>query len=336
MKFANIGPIAVYFPQKHETIDELKAEYPEWNLDEIQEKTGISARYVSAPDEFVSDMATAAAKRLLEENDIAPESIDFVLLCTQTPDYPIPTTACMVHARLGLRLGCGALDFNLGCSGFVYGLGLADGLIRSGVAKRVLFITAEQYTKYIDKTDRSLRTIFGDAAAATLIDASDERSFGPVLFGTDGEGADTLIAYGRGMRPESLSLKPRHRRRWASSLYMDGSELMRFANNKIPPLVHDLLEQAGMTIEQIDLFLMHQATLKMLESLVATLGIAPEKAPIRMDQVGNTVSSTIPILIQELRASGELKPNMETLMLGFGVGLSWGGAVWRDTWEPRT
>ena len=332
MKYASIGPIAVYFPQKRETTDDLRAEHPEWNLDEIQLKTGVYARYISAPDEFVSDMATTAATRLIEENDIPRESIDFVLLCTQTPDYPIPTTACIVQHRLGLRTDCGALDFNLGCSGFVYGLSLADGLIRTGVAHRILLITAEQYTKYIDAGDRSLRTIFGDAAAATLIDASDIPSLGPFLFGTDGEGADSLIAYGRGMRPESLSLKPRHRRRWNSSLYMDGSELMHFTNSKIPPLVEKLLERAALKLDDVDLFLMHQATRKMLESLASTLGLDPAKVPIQMEQVGNTVSSTLPILIRELRASGKLTPDKRAMLLGFGVGLSWGGVFWNDAW----
>ncbi|MDO4573575.1 MAG: ketoacyl-ACP synthase III [Planctomycetia bacterium] len=335
MKYASIGPIAVYLPQKCETIDDLKAEHPEWELDEICLKTGIYARHITAPDEFASDMATTSASRLIEKYDIPRESIDFLLLCTQTPDYPIPTTACMVQHRLGLRIDCGALDFNLGCSGYVYGLCLADGLIRTGVAKRILLVTAETYTKYIDAGDRSLRTIFGDASAATLIDACDTQSLGPFLFGTDGEGADTLIAYGRGIRPESLSLKPRHRRRWASSLYMDGAELMKFTNSKIPPLVAQLLEEAQVKKEEIDLFLMHQATRKMLETLIASLDIDPQKAPIQMERVGNTVSSTIPILIHELRQSGRLTCDMLTMLLGFGVGLSWGGGFWRDTWDRK-
>ncbi|MDO4569637.1 MAG: ketoacyl-ACP synthase III [Planctomycetia bacterium] len=333
MNYAQIGPIAVYLPEKCETIDDLKLEHPEWELDEICAKTGIYARYVSAPDEFASDMAYKAASKLIDGYDIDPKSIDFILLCTQSPDYPIPTTACLVQHRLGLRVECGALDFNLGCSGYVYGLSLADGLIRGGIAKRIILITAETYTKYIDSGDRSLRTIFSDAATATLIEASEQHSLGPFLFGTDGEGADTLIAYGKGMRPESLSLKPRHRRRWKSSLYMDGAELMSFTNSKIPPLVAQLLDKANITKDDVNIFLMHQATKKMLQSLTSSLGIPPEKAPIRMEHIGNTVSSTIPILIRELRESGELNPEKKAMMLGFGVGLSWGGVLWKDSWS---
>ncbi|MBE6425652.1 MAG: ketoacyl-ACP synthase III [Thermoguttaceae bacterium] len=335
MNYATIGPISVYLPERCETIDDLKKEHPEWELDEICAKTGVYARYISAPDEFASDMAVKAAAQLLEEYQIPRESIDFVILCTQSPDYPIPTTACLVQHRLGLRIDCGALDFNLGCSGYVYGLSLADGLIRTGVAKRVLFITSETYTKYIDSGDRSLRTIFGDAATATLLEAGESQSLGPFLFGTDGEGADALIAYGRGIRPESLSLKPRHRRRWASSLYMDGAELMRFTNSKIPPLVAQLLEKANMQLEDIDIFLMHQATRKMLESLTVTMGLSPEKVPIQLERYGNTVSSSIPILIANLRKEGGLRHNQRAMLLGFGVGLSWGGVLWNDVWNPN-
>lgn len=335
MKYATIGPISVYLPEKCETIDDLKREHPEWELDEICQKTGIYARYISASDEFASDMAFKVANQLIEENNIPRDSIDFVLLCTQSPDYPIPTTACIVQHQLGLRIDCGALDFNLGCSGYVYGLSLADGLIRSEVAKRVLLITSETYSKYIDNGDRSLRTIFGDAATATLIDASETQSLGPFLFGTDGEGANTLIAYGRGIRPESLSLKPRHRRRWASSLYMDGAELMKFTNSKIPPLVAQLLDKAGLTLQDVDIFLMHQATRKMLESLISAMSLDPEKVPIQMEHVGNTVSSTLPILIASLRREGKMTHNQRAMLLGFGVGLSWGGVLWNDVWNPN-
>ncbi len=166
-----MGPIAVHLPERVETNAQLKAAFPGWDMDLIYEKTGIGQRHIAAEGECASDLATAAATRLFRDHDIDPQSVDFLLLCTQTPDYPLPTTACLLQSRLGLRTNVGALDFNLGCSGFVYGLSLADGLIRAGSAKRVLLLTAETYSKYIHPHDRSLRTIFGDGAAATLIDA---------------------------------------------------------------------------------------------------------------------------------------------------------------------
>ena len=192
VKYAAVGPIAVHLPERVETNAQLKAEFPNWDMDLIYQKTGIATRHIAADGECASDLAVAASQRLFHDYDIDPRSIDFVLLCTQTPDYPLPTTACLLQSRLGLKTSVGALDFNLGCSGFVYGLSLADGLIRGGAAQRVLLLTAETYSKYIHPTDRSLRTIFGDGAAATLIEAAERPTLTAFQFGTDGTGADTL------------------------------------------------------------------------------------------------------------------------------------------------
>ena len=203
MKHAALGPIAIHLPERVETNEQLQEEFPAWDMKLIAEKTGIMSRHIAAPDECSSDLAVKAAQKLFDTHDIDPASIDFLLFCTQTPDYPLPTTACLLQDRLGLRTTIGAIDFNLGCSGFVYGLSLADGLIRSGSVKRVLLITAETYSKYIHPTDRSLRTIFGDGAAATLIDAADRQSLSAFEFGTDGSGADTLLVTAGGHRNEA-------------------------------------------------------------------------------------------------------------------------------------
>jgi 3-oxoacyl-[acyl-carrier-protein] synthase-3 len=327
-----VGPIAVHLPERVETNAQLKAEFPSWDLDLIYEKTGIGQRHIAAPDECASDLAAAAAGKLFAEHDIDPQSIDFVLLCTQTPDYPLPTTACLLQSRLGLRTSVGALDFNLGCSGFVYGLSLADGLIRGGSAKRVLLLTAETYSKYIDKADRSLRTIFGDGAAATLIQAAPEPTLEAFQFGTDGSGADTLLCTKGGLRPAEHAIRPRHRQRWDSALYMDGPSLINFTVVAVPQLVGNILAAAKLKPTDIDLFLLHQATLKMLDQLRERMGLAPERMPIVLEHCGNTVSSTIPILIDHLRRDGRLKRGMRNLLVGFGVGWSWAGCVWRETW----
>jgi 3-oxoacyl-[acyl-carrier-protein] synthase III len=333
VKYAAVGPIAVHLPDRVETNAQLKAAYPNWDMDTIYEKTGIAARHIAAPNECASDLAVLAAQKLFAENAIDPQSIDFVLLCTQTPDYPLPTTACLLQSRLGLKTSVGALDFNLGCSGFVYGLSLADGLIRGGAIKRVLLLTAETYTKYIHEGDRSLRTIFGDGAAATLIDAADEPSLTAFQFGTDGSGADTLLVTQGGLRSECDAIKPRHRQRWESALYMDGPSLINFSVTKVPQLVDDILEAAHLTMPAIDLFLFHQATRKMLDQLRERLQLPEERLPLRMEHCGNTVSSTIPILIDALRKEGKLNRHMRNLMVGFGVGWSWAGCVWQDRWR---
>jgi 3-oxoacyl-[acyl-carrier-protein] synthase-3 len=199
----------------------------------------------------------------------------------------------------------------------------------------VLLITAETYSKYIDPTDRSLRTIFGDGAAATLVEASEEPSLGGFVFGTDGSGGNMLLVAQGGARPAETAIQPRKRKRWPSSLYMDGPELVKFSLDVAPPLVDGVLGRAQWTRDKIDMYLIHQATLFMLDHLRERLSLDREHTPEALENYGNTVSSTIPILIRDLRQSGRLRPGKRTLMLGFGVGLSWAGCVWTETWVAK-
>lgn len=333
--YASLGPISVFLPPRVETNEDLANQFPSWNMELIYSKTGIARRHIAEPHVCASDLGVAATQQLFAEHGVDPQSIDFLLLCTQTPDYPLPTTACLMQQRLGLGTHCGALDFNLGCSGFVYGLAMADGLIRTGACQRILLVTAETYSRYIDEHDRSLRTIFGDGAAATLIEASDTPSLRAFQFGTDGSGADTLLATRGGARPAEDAHTPRHRKRWKSDLYMDGPSLMNFTIAKIPQLVDDILAQAKTTKSDVDLFLFHQATRKMLQQLQIRLGLDETSLPIIMENYGNTVSSTIPILIDELRSAGRLTPGSDNMLVGFGVGWSWAGCMWKETW-PRS
>jgi len=332
MPYGSIGPIAIHLPERVEDNRLLAEMFPRWNMDLIYKKTGIRARHVAGPDECASDLGVAAAEKLIGEHNIDRGSIDYLLFCTQTPDYPLPTTACLMQQRLGLPTSVGALDFNLGCSGFVYGLSLAEGLIRSGQARRILLVTAETYSKYIDPTDRSLRTIFGDGAAATLIDAAEEPSIGEFVFGTDGSGADTLLVNDGGARQPETALQPNKRRRWPSRLFMDGPGLVKFTLDVVPPMIDRVLKQAEWTRDDVDYYLMHQATLFMLDHLRTNLSLDEELMPEALKDCGNTVSSTLPLLIDQLRNSGRLKPGKRTLLIGFGVGLSWAGCTWTETW----
>ena len=332
MKYAALGPVAVHLPERVETNEELQAAFPHWDMPLIYEKTGISARHIAAPGECASDLGVKAAEKLFAAHSIDPASIDFLLFCTQSPDYPLPTTACLIQQRLKLRTSVGALDFNLGCSGFVYGLALADGLIRSGSVRRVLLITAETYTKYIHPEDRSLRTIFGDGAAATLLDADDEPSLTGFCYGTDGSGADTLLMTQGGNRPPEHAHLPRHRQRWDSALYMDGPALITFTVDAVPQLVEQVYQASGVKPNEIDYYLMHQATYKMMTHLHDRLHVDAERMPVVLDDCGNTVSSTIPIVIERMRANGKLRPGTQSMLVGFGVGWSWGGCIWRERW----
>lgn len=336
MPYARLGPIACFFPQRVESNADLQEEFPNWDLDLIAAKTGIERRHIADPEETASDLGVAAAEKLFAEANTEPSSIDFLLYCTQTPDYPLPTTSCLIQERLGLPTHCGALDFNLGCSGFVYGLALAEGLIQSGAAKRILLLTSETYSKYIDPTDRSLRTIFGDAAAATLIEAAPEPSLWGFQFGTDGSGADTLIVADGGARAEPDRIKPRHRKRWPSRLYMDGPSLINFTVESIPRLVEDILQKHGLSYAEVDLFLMHQATRKMLEQLQLRMGVEESRMPVELGDCGNTVSSTLPILIDRMRRRGRIDAAATNMLVGFGVGWSWAGCLWKDRYSQMT
>ena len=333
MKHAAIGPIAVHLPERVETNEHLQAEFPNWDLELIYQKTGISSRHVAAPDECASDLGVKAARKLFDQHQIDPASIDFLLFCTQSPDYALPTTACMMQDRLGLRTSIGALDFNLGCSGFVYGLSLAEGLIASGSADRILLVTAETYSKYIHAEDRSLRTIFGDGATATLVEPVDQPSLCGFRYGTDGSGADTLLMTKGGLRRPEDAHKPRHRQRWKSDLYMDGPALISFTVEAVPALITQVLEATGLQDDQIDLYLMHQATRKMMVYLQERLDMDPSRIPLALEQYGNTVSSTIPILIEQLRRTGTLRPAVRNMLIAFGVGWSWAACVWEETWK---
>jgi len=331
---AAIGPISTYLPERVETNEQLGRENPSWNMEQIALKTGVCQRHIAAADELPSDLAVAAAERLFQEHAIDRASIDWILFCTQTPDYPLPTTACLIQERLGLNTRVGALDFNLGCSGFVYGLSLAEGLIRGGMARRVLLLTAETYSKYIHPDDRSLRTIFGDAAAATLIEAADEPSLGGFVFGTDGRAADTLMVTEGGMRAPETALAPRKRQRWRSKLYMDGPELITISLEIIPKLVDDVLRAGKTRREAIELFLMHQATRLMLEQIAGRMRLSEQQMPIMLEEYGNTVSSTLPLLIHDLRRAGRIRRGTQSLLVGFGVGFSWAGCLWKDQYAP--
>jgi 3-oxoacyl-[acyl-carrier-protein] synthase-3 len=324
--------VAVHYPEKVETNEVLQQEFPNWDMNLIFAKTGIDVRRIAAPGECASDLGVVAAQKLFTQFDIDPQSIDFLLFCTQTPDYPLPTTACLMQSRLGLPTSCGALDFNLGCSGYVYGLALADGLIRGGSVGRVLLITAETYTRYIHPTDRSLRTIFGDGAAATLIEASDVPALSAFQYGTDGEGADMLMATEGGARLPEDALQPRHRKRWPSTLYMDGPSLITFSVAEVPKLIDTVLKTANLERESVDFFILHQATKKLMLEIRKCLEVPDDRMPILLEKCGNTVSSTIPILIEHLRQEQRLKAGMRSVLVGFGVGLSWAGCAWEETW----
>ncbi len=324
---AYLNGISYYVPEAVVTNEDLAAQFPEWSAEKVATKVGIRRRHIAGPGETAVDMAVQAAEALFVEHDIDRAGVDFVLLCTQSPDYVLPTSACLVQDRLKLSTSCGALDFNLGCSGFVYGLAVAKGLLVSGVAKNVLLITAETYSKHIHPLDKGNRTIFGDAAAATLVSTEGVAAIGEFCLGTDGSGAENLMVKTGGQRhPDPLPVTEGEED-FPNHFQMNGSGVFNFTMEAVPPLVSATLQNNALELEQIDLFVFHQANKFMLNTLRKLCRIQPERFYSCMEEFGNTVSSTIPIALKHAQADGSIKPGSQVLIAGFGVGYSWGACT---------
>lgn len=331
---ARISAVEYYLPEQVLTNEQLSAEFPEWSVEKIAAKTGIQRRHIAGESEYASDLAIAAGRKLLARERVDTSSIDYLIVCTQSPDYYLPTTACIVHEALGLERTAGAVDINLGCSGYIYAIGQAKGLVESGQVSRVLLITADTYTKFVNPQDKSVRTIFGDGAAATLITATESQipHIGALTYGTDGSGAGSLIVPHGGLRSgaDFAPNSPGSARGLASNgydLYMDGPEIFNFTLRVVPESVETILAKAGLGMDDVDLFVFHQANAFMLEHLRKKLNVPREKFFVSLAESGNTVSSTIPIALAEAVRQGELREGMRVMLLGFGVGLSWGGLV---------
>lgn len=337
---ATILGVSSYLPTNRLTNEQLAIEYPGWSVDKIFAKTGIKSRPIASKDDSCSSMAIEASKRLFEKLNVEPSSIDYVLLCTQSPDYKLPTTACIVQHKLGIPTSAGALDFNLGCSGYVYGLSLAKGLIESGQSKNVLLITSELYSRYINDQDKSVRTLFGDAATATLIgvtESNDEHISGVVL-GSDGAGDKHLmVPHGGSLNPikESSNVAAvdgSGNYRSLADLYMNGAEILTFTLKSVPKLVSSVLSKANFDRADVDRVIFHQANKFMLDKLRKKTLFTEEQFLVSYEHYGNTVSSTIPLGLELAQNEGKLKQGDNVLVCGFGVGYSWAGAIikWSD------
>jgi len=334
---AVIAAIAHHLPARELTNEDLASELGDWTPEKIFEKTGIRTRRIAAAQECASDLGVAAAQRLFEGGACDPGAIDFLIFCTQSPDYFLPATACTVQARLGLPTSCGAVDINQGCSGFVYGLALAKSLVEAGTASRVLLVTADTYTKFLHPRDRAVRTIFGDGAAATLVVGKEaaEESIGPFVLGTDGRGACQLIVPAGGLRrrasAETAVALEAEGGNWrsAQNLYMNGPEIFNFTLSAVPPLVEQLRLKCNGGVQEVDYYVFHQANRFMLERLRNKLKIAPEKFCIDLEDCGNTVSSTIPLALERARRAGRITSGQRVMLVGFGVGFSWAATMIR-------
>jgi 3-oxoacyl-[acyl-carrier-protein] synthase III len=316
-----------YLPEKKQTDKDLLIDNPDWDMLKIIEKTGISLRSIASSNQTAVDLAFEAGTKLLKDISFK-EEIDLIILVTQSPDYILPTSACILQDKLGLSKKCMAFDINLGCSGFVYAMSVAGSLIDSGVAKKGLILCSETYSKYIHKNDRTCRPLFSDGASATLLVSSDSNHVGPFVFGTDGSGHEKLIVRAGGSREpidNVNSLNP--------LLEMQGSEIFLFTLNFVPKCINSLLNKSDLIIEDIDLFVFHQASKLVLENLIRSMSLNKNKVFINLTDVGNTVSASIPIALKDAETQGRLKNGDKVMLIGFGVGLSWGATLitWKKT-----
>lgn len=328
---AYIKAISYYLPKSIITNEELVKEFPEWSVDKVAAKIGVDSRHLAAPDETAGDMAEKAASKLFAEYDISPSTIDFVMLCTQSPDYFLPSTACILQNRLGIPTSAGAFDYNLGCSGCIYGMAMAKGLITAGIAKNVLLLTAETYNKFLHPTDKSNRSIFGDGAAACLISTDGFAEIGEFVLGTDGSGYNHLIVEtGASRKKEKTGVESidddGHIRR-EDYLYMDGSAIFNFTLDAVPAMMKQILEKNNLEKDQIDYYVFHQANKFMLNTIRKVCTLPKDKFYVNLAETGNTVSSTVLIGLKDCINKGVIRSGKIVMVSGFGVGLSWGGVI---------
>lgn len=326
--------IETYLPARVLDNAAVAAGVGKWRPEEIQAKIGISERRLAGQDEYTSDLAIAAAERLLARRPSVRGKIDLLLVCTQTPDYTLPTTACIVQNRLKLPKSVAAFDINLGCSGFVYALSVTRSMLASGDASLALICCADTYCKWIGNHDPATRPIFGDGGAAILVGRTKPGLPGinRFVFGTDGEGWDKLIIRGSGAHA-SLNSPPladgdRH-------LHMNGPEIFRFTTVAVKSALAELLEKIQLSREAINWFVLHQASGFILSHLIKSCQLDPARTPVLLEKSGNTVSASIPLVLKSLMDTRQLRAGDQLVLVGFGVGYSWAccHVTWRDETE---
>lgn len=325
-----ISKVSVFFPEKIVSNEQLASEFCRWEPEKIENKLGIRERHIAANNETAGDLAFEAAQKVLE--NYLKEKIEMLILCTQSPDYFLPTTACILQDRLGLKTNIGAFDFNLGCSGFIYGLALAKSFIHTGIASTVLLVTSETYSKHINPKDLANRTIFGDAATASIIEKSDKEHIYDFILGTDGKGKNNLMVPNGCSRnaynSEAVEISTDAGDIYTdNNLFMSGPEIFNFTIEAVPIAVEQCLNKNKLTLDEIDYVIFHQANKFMIEYLRKKIHISKDKFYSNMLHTGNTVSNTIPIAYADALENGMIVKGNKVLLCGFGVGYSWGAVV---------
>ncbi len=322
----SVNHISIYLPESMLTNESLALEFGIAE-EHIYKSSKISKRYLSAENELSSDMAIKAGENLFKENSIDKKEIDFLIFCSEGFDYIAPASSCIIQHKLGLSTNIGCFDLPYGCSGYIYGLGIAYGLLKAGIAKKILFLTADIPTKVIAKNDLELRSIFSDIATASLITFDKTNTDTHFVYGTDGNGALDLYVEASAFRPPISANFKIPENLVCGQMKMNGTNIFLFAVKKVPQLVAEILEKNNLKVEEIDLFVFHQASYFMLEVIRKKLKLPSEKVFLNIQDYGNSVSSTIPLALYDAQKKGILKKGMRVLLAGFGIGNSWGATI---------
>jgi 3-oxoacyl-[acyl-carrier-protein] synthase III len=289
----------------------------------IIERTGIRERRIAAPEEALSDLALPASRAALEQAGLHGKDIDLIIVATVTPDMAFPSTAAIVADQLGAT-DAAAYDLSAGCTGFMYALAQAYGMLAGGLAKRALVIGGDVLSKILDWSDRSTLVLFGDGAGAVVLEAASEQGFIGFELGADGGGGSSLWLPGSGSRVFE------HPERFVK---MNGREVFKFATRILVQSAEDILAQCDVTIDDVDLYIPHQANVRIIEHATRKLGVPSDRVVINVDRYGNTSSGSIPLALADALADGRLRPGQLVLMTGMGAGLTWGSALMRWTME---
>ena len=327
MPSAALISVASWLPEARLTnadLERLVDTSDEW----IRSRTGIAERRIAAPGDATSDLAARAGAIALERSGVEPSDVDLLIVATSTPDMVFPSTACLAQAKMGLT--CPAYDLNAACTGFIYAIEMATAMIESGRARTIMVIGADVLSSIVDYTDRSTCILFGDGAGAVVLQASEEPGVLSVHLGADGTGADLLYVPAGGsaapVTPENLAAGDTY-------LKMNGNEVFKFAVRAIPGVTKQALADSGLTTDDVDWLVPHQANQRITDTVAQRLGIAHERVVCRIEDIGNTSAASIPIALDSLYRDGHLRAGDILALVGFGAGLTYGAAIVRWTRE---
>jgi len=330
-----IQQIEYYLPKLSISNDDLAKENPDWDFDKIKGKTGVFSRHIAGVNETSLDLAINAVEKVFIKDNSIKGKIDSILYCTQSPDYIMPSNSFLIHKHFGFNQNVWTFDYNLACSGFVYGLAIANGILKTGLAKNIMLITSETYSKYIDPKDRSTRTLFGDGAAVSILSEFDRQGILDIVLASDGHKFDTFYIPEGGCRlpvrfkKSGMLIDDNEEVLSSEYIHMDGFAVWQFISKNVSDQVVNILNRNNLNVNDIDLFIFHQASKLTLDSLMKMLKIKEDKVYINLSEKGNTVSASIPIALKDAYDEGKLKRGDLILISGFGVGLSWGSIIMR-------